>query len=64
MSIIIGWKDRKDRKLVTLEQDILARKKVRSSTGHPTSRIFVETTPLPRGHRETHCRLPSFHASA
>jgi hypothetical protein len=35
--------DRKDRKLVTLEEDIIARKKVRSSTGLPTSRIFVET---------------------
>ena len=35
--------DRKEKKLITLEQDILARKKVRSSTGHPTNRIFVET---------------------
>ncbi len=36
--------DRKDRRIVTLEEDIVARKKVRSSTGHPTDRIFVETT--------------------
>jgi hypothetical protein len=35
--------DRKDKKLITLEADIVARKKVRSSTGCPTSRIFVET---------------------
>lgn len=35
--------DRKDKKLITLEEDIVARKKVRSSTGLPTSRIFVET---------------------
>ena len=35
--------DRKDKKLVILEEDIVARKKVRSSTGPPTSRIFVET---------------------
>lgn len=35
--------DRKDKKLVTLEEDIVARKKVRSSTGSPTSRFFVET---------------------
>lgn len=35
--------DRKDKKLVTLEEDIVARKKVRSSTGRPTNRIFVET---------------------
>ena len=35
--------DRKDKKLITLEADIVARKKVRSSTGHPTSRLFVET---------------------
>ncbi len=35
--------DRKDKKLITLEADIIARKKVRSSTGLPTSRIFVET---------------------
>ena len=34
--------DRKDRKLITLEADIIARKKVRSSTGRPTSRFFVE----------------------
>ena len=32
---------RKDRKLITLEADIIARKKVRSSTGRPTSRLFV-----------------------
>ncbi len=36
--------DRKDRKTITLEQDIKLRKRVRSSTGHPTDRIFVETT--------------------
>ena len=36
--------DRKDRKLITLEEDIVARKRVRSSTGHPTTRIFVGTT--------------------
>jgi hypothetical protein len=35
--------DRKDKKLITLEGDIVARKKVRSSTGHPTNRIFVGT---------------------
>ncbi|MGJ8632610.1 MAG: ATP-dependent zinc protease family protein [Luteolibacter sp.] len=36
--------DRKDKKLVTLEEDIVTRKEVRSSTGHPTRRIFVKTT--------------------
>jgi hypothetical protein len=36
--------DRKDKKLITLEQPIAHRKRVRSSTGHPTNRIFVETT--------------------
>jgi hypothetical protein len=35
--------DRKEKKLITLEENIVARKKVRSSTGRPTSRIFVET---------------------
>jgi hypothetical protein len=35
--------DRKDKKLCILEEDIVARKKVRSSTGPKTSRIFVET---------------------
>ena len=35
--------DRMDKKLFTLEEIIVARKKVRSSTGRPTSRIFVET---------------------
>lgn len=35
--------DRKDKKLVILEEDIVARKKVRSSTGSTKSRIFVET---------------------
>ena len=35
--------DRKETKLITLEGDIVARKKVRSSTGHPTNRIFVGT---------------------
>lgn len=41
--------DRKDKKLITLEQDIKLRKRVRSSTGHPTDRIFVETTMLLAG---------------
>jgi len=36
--------DRKEKKLITLEEDICLRKRVRSSTGHPTDRIFVETT--------------------
>jgi len=36
--------DRKDKKLITLEEDIKLRRRVRSSTGHPTDRIFVETT--------------------
>jgi len=36
--------DRKEKKLITLEEDIKLRKRVRSSTGHPTDRIFVETT--------------------
>lgn len=36
--------DRKEKKLITLEEDIRLRKRVRSSTGHPTDRIFVETT--------------------
>jgi hypothetical protein len=36
--------DRKEKKLITLEGAIAARKKVRSSTGHPTNRLFVETT--------------------
>jgi hypothetical protein len=35
--------DRKEKKLITLEEDIKLRKRVRSSTGHPTDRIFVET---------------------
>jgi hypothetical protein len=35
--------DRRRNKLITLEKDIVARKKVRSSTGRPTSRVFVET---------------------
>lgn len=35
--------DRKDKKLITLEENIVARKKVRSSTGRPTNRLFVET---------------------
>ncbi len=35
--------DRKDKKLITLEEFIVARKKVRSSSGLPTNRIFVET---------------------
>ncbi|MGJ8642675.1 MAG: ATP-dependent zinc protease family protein [Luteolibacter sp.] len=36
--------DRKEKKLITIEQDIKARRRVKSSTGHPTDRIFVETT--------------------
>lgn len=36
--------DRKQKKLVTLEGKIKARKQVRSSTGQGGSRIFVETT--------------------
>ncbi|MFD2255672.1 ATP-dependent zinc protease [Luteolibacter algae] len=36
--------DRKEKKLLVLEEDIVMRKRVRSSTGHPTDRIFVETT--------------------
>ncbi len=36
--------DRKEKKLITLEGDIVTRKKVRSSTGRPTTRIFVGTT--------------------
>ncbi len=41
--------DRKEKKLITLEEDIKLRKRVRSSTGHPTDRIFVETTLLLAG---------------
>ncbi|MEP2776944.1 MAG: RimK/LysX family protein [Luteolibacter sp.] len=36
--------DRKEKEVITLEKDIKARRRVRSSTGHPTDRIFVETT--------------------
>jgi len=36
--------DRKDKKFLTLEEDIKLRKRVRSSSGNPTDRIFVETT--------------------
>jgi hypothetical protein len=36
--------DRKEKKLVTLEEDIILRKRVRSSTGKGQDRIFVETT--------------------
>lgn len=36
--------DRKEKKLVTLEDAIRVRKHVRSSTGHGHDRIFVETT--------------------
>ena len=36
--------NRKDTKLVTLEEPIALRKRVRSSTGHGHDRIFVETT--------------------
>lgn len=35
--------DRKDKKLITLEADVVARKKVRSSTGRPMERVFVES---------------------
>lgn len=35
--------DRKRNKFITLEANILARKKVRSSIGRPTNRFFVET---------------------
>lgn len=35
--------DRKDKKLITLEADIVARKRVRSSTELPTDRVFVGT---------------------
>ncbi|WP_411827164.1 ATP-dependent zinc protease [Luteolibacter sp. AS25] len=41
--------DRKEKQLITLEEDIVLRKRVRSSTGHPTDRIFVETTLLLAG---------------
>ena len=36
--------DRKQTKLITLEEEIKFRKRVRSSTGHGSNRIFVETT--------------------
>lgn len=36
--------DRKDKKLVTLEEPVKQRKHVRSSTGHGHNRIFIETT--------------------
>jgi hypothetical protein len=36
--------DRKQKKLVTLEEAIKSRKRVRSSTGEGQNRIFVETT--------------------
>jgi hypothetical protein len=36
--------DRNDKKHITLEQPILRRKNVRSSTGHCKSRIFIEAT--------------------
>jgi hypothetical protein len=36
--------DRKERKRVTLEEDVCLRKHVRSSTGHGHNRIFVQTT--------------------
>lgn len=36
--------DRKERKRVTLEEDVRLRKHVRSSTGHGHDRIFVSTT--------------------
>ena len=36
--------DRKDKKLVTLEEPIKLRKHVRSSTGQGHNRIFIETT--------------------
>ena len=36
--------NRKESRTITLEENIKLRKRVRSSTGHPTERIFVETT--------------------
>lgn len=36
--------DRKDKKLITLEETIHARKRVRSSDGKTSNRIFVSTT--------------------
>jgi hypothetical protein len=36
--------DRKDKKLITLEEDIHSRKSVRSSDGKASNRIFVSTT--------------------
>lgn len=36
--------DRKDKKLITLEEDIHSRKRVRSSDGKASNRIFVSTT--------------------
>jgi hypothetical protein len=36
--------DRKDKKLITLEGDIHSRKRVRSSDGKASNRIFVSTT--------------------
>lgn len=35
--------DRTEKKTVTLEEEIKMKRRVRSSTGHPTDRIFVET---------------------
>ncbi len=35
--------DRKEKRVVVLEEKIHSRRRVRSSTGHPTDRIFVET---------------------
>ena len=45
--------DRKEKKVITLEENIKMRKRVRSSTGHPTDRIFVETTLLLAGIEKT-----------
>jgi hypothetical protein len=36
--------DRKDKKLITLEEDIKLKKRVRSSNGKSSDRIFVSTT--------------------
>lgn len=44
--------DRKNKNLTTLEEDIKLRRRVRSSTGHPTERIFVETTLRLAGHEK------------
>ncbi len=45
--------DRKDKKLITLEEDIKLRKRVRSSDGKASDRIFVSTTLLLAGFEKT-----------